>query len=257
MKNFKKILGIVFLITMSKVSALYQGNPASCEFPQLGFFIPEERALGAKLGYQAEYVFNRKMGLIDGGVPLKNRLVDRMTLLFNQAVMTLNVVDRMEAFVTLGTTQISLKRNATSNEEENLSSNNGFTWSIGGRALLLFWEKTSLGVTASYLSSYPQFEPLLLNRRKSISNYFKQNYQEWQIELALSQKLDPISVYIGGAYSYAQLDREHKTHELYKNRYNFSMALGISIFANKGFTMNLESRFFGETSFGGSLDFRF
>lgn len=243
MKNFKKTLVLVFFITICKVHGLYQGNPASCDFPTQGFVIPEESNVSAKIGYQAEYVFDRKMELINQRLDYPF-LLDQATFLFNQAALTLNIVDRLEAFATLGTMRLSLKRK----EESELHSNNGFTWSFGGRALLVFWEETSLGVAASYLVSYPSPQQTLLKD-------FNLSYNEWQIELVISQRINPVSLYLGGAYSYAQLGITH--HEVYKNRYKLSMITGLSVFTKKGFTMNIEAKFFGETSLGGSLDFRF
>lgn len=241
-RNLKKIFYAFFVVVVCKVHGLYQGNPSSCDFPQLGFFISEESAISAKLGYQIDSVFNRKMEIMNQRLDVK-----RLSSLANEAVLTLNVVDRLEIFTTLGVMKMSLKRKTLSKTNIELQSNNSFTWSIGGRALLIFWDKTSLGVAGGYLVSYPHFEHRASHHSK---------YNEWQVELALSQKIDPVSFYLGGSYSYSQLGVTN-LDIIYKSRNNLSMVIGCSIFANKGFSTNIEAKFFGEISLGGSLDFRF
>jgi hypothetical protein len=244
----KKIFIFLFLIGFCKVHALYQENPASCEFPQLGLFIPEERALGFKMGYQTEYVFNRKMRINRKESSFLEGKKNRLALMFNQVELTLNCVDRVEAFMTLGAMSFSLKGRGA----EELKSHPGLTWSIGGRAVLLFWDKLSFGAAASYLSSYPKWEQPLINKKN-----FKKQYQEWQIELTLSQRLDPASFYIGGAYAYAELGRIPKHPVLYQNRHALSLVLGLSLFGKRGWMINVESKSFGETSLAGSFTLRF
>lgn len=264
--TIKKILNTIFLVSLCKVNALYQGNPASCELPALGLFISEESPVSFKIGYQTEYVFDRKMELVSHPISAYQP-VDRVKFFFNQGEFILNVIDRVEAFATLGIMHLSLKRKPFPSMKISAHSNNNFVWSIGGKALVIFWEKTSLGGEVSYLSSRPHLKKVTLNQKEKALDSSYLSYNEWQIQLALSQRMNCCSLYLGGAYSYAKLDfasalfRElasgYPSCETYKNIHKLSMVLGLSVSAKKGFTMNLEAKIFGETSIGGNVDVRF
>lgn len=253
MQSVKATLCIIGCSLICKATALYQGNPASCELPQLGMFIPEERAVNFKLGYQTEKVFSKKMELVNSTSSV-NTLVKNLSSWSNQGVFTLSIIDRVEFFTTLGVMDLSLKQEPWGHTK------NGLAWSLGGKALVMFWRNTSLGGEASYLASYPHLKNLALNKVNPKKKRHSLTYHEWQIQVALSHKIDPFSLYLGGAYSYTELclQQPYKLCDItYKNKHKISMALGSSLSAKKGFTCNIEVKLFGETSLGGNIDLRF
>lgn len=257
MRFFKKTVCAICFIYLGKASALYQGNPAACELPQQGILIPEEKAVNFKLGYQVEKVFDQAMVL---KVPQYITSGNRISSFVNQGVVTLSIIDRLEIFSTFGTMKLSVKRAQFQGLEVEAQSKNSFVWSIGGRAMLLFWENTSLGGEASYLFSHSHLQSLWSNAMKVQIQDEPLKYTEWQIQLALSQRVSLFSFYLGGAYSYNQLSillPWYPVYAVYKNKHKISMVLGSSLSAQKGLTFNVEAKFFGETSLGGNIDLRF
>jgi hypothetical protein len=257
MHLFKKTVCAIYFIYLGKASALYQGNPAACELPQQGVLIPEEKAVNFKLGYQIEKVFDQAMVL---QAPQYNAVGNKISSFFNQGVITLSIIDRLEIFSTFGTMKLLVKQAQFQGLEAEAQSKNSFVWSIGGRAMLLFWENTSLGGEASYLFSHSHLQRLWSNAMKVQAHDEALKYTEWQIQLALSQKVSIVSFYLGGAYCYNRLRIELPWYSVsaeYKNKHKISMVLGSSLSARKGLTFNVEAKFFGETSLGGNVDLRF
>ncbi|MEI8301339.1 MAG: hypothetical protein WCG10_07035 [Chlamydiota bacterium] len=251
---------------MSKGMAVYLGNPATCELPQEGVFLSGENKVALKVGYQTQSVLDRKMevvlqpGFLGG-------CVDQIGMGFDQGVLVFNIIDRLEVVATLGSMRLSLDRTFTPNMQLTLESHSSFVWSIGGQTMLILWDSTSLGVVANYLSSNPTPEIVLFNRTPYLKDKTHISYDTWQIEVALSQKVDVFSVYLGAAYSYAQLkivsDLFQKIgldsicEENYKNRHSLSMIMGVSLAAHKAFTMTFEAQAFGQTAIGMRMEFRF
>ena len=264
-KVFLSCLGVSLLL-MSKGLAVYLGNPATCEMPQEGVFFSEESKFALKVGYQTQAILDRKMETI----PQKSILggfVDQVSMGFDQGVLILNIIDRLEIVATLGSMRLSLDRTFSPNMQLALESHPSFAWSIGGQAMLILWDSTSFGVVANYLSSNPSPELVFLNQKPYSKDKTYINYNTWQIEVALSQRIDVFSVYLGAAYSYAQLkvasdlfqkiglDDFHEEH--YKNRHSLSMIMGVSLASHKGFTMTFEAQAFGQTAIGMRMEFRF
>jgi hypothetical protein len=264
-KVFQSCLG-VFFFALSKGWSLYLGNPATCELPQEGVFFPEETKVALKVGYQTQAVLDRKMELIAEQRFLGGS-VDQVSLGFDQGVLVFNIVDRLEIIATLGSMRLSLNRQFIPGVQLALQTHSSFVWSIGGQSMLILWGNTSLGVVANYLSSHPTPELLLFNQKSYSKRKTSISYNTWQIEVALSQKIDVFSVYLGGAYSYAELQiasdifkkiaPNYLHEEKYKNRHALSMVMGVSLAANKAFTMNFEAQAFGQTAIGMRMEFRF
>lgn|GEM_PF-2226235 len=250
---------LFFIFVTVKSFCLYQGNPASCELPRLGLFIPEERALSCKVGFQTNKVFSKKM-FLDVTQTQGIFMVPSISSFANQGTITLNIIDRLEIFVTAGKMQIS-SRNALFDEASlQLEGTAGAVWSIGGRALILLWGNTALGGEASYLSSSSHLKSLTIGGESRSWTYNHQSYEEWQIQVALSQELSFFSFYAGGAYSYTELTLKlpaYKVHATYKNRHKLSMVVGASASLSRALFANIEGKWFGEKSLGGSLDVRF
>lgn len=264
-KNIQSCLAF-FLLFASKGWTVYLGNPASCELPQEGIFLSEESKVGLKVGYQTQAVLDRKMELVSEQSFLGG-FVDQVGMGFDQGVLILNVIDRLEVIATLGTMRLWLDRTPSLDMRLSLETHKNFVWSIGGQTMLVLWGDTSLGVLANYLSSNLTPDVLLLNQKPFSKQKTSLSYHTWQIEVALSQKIDVFSVYVGGAYSYAHLDfssdifqqlfLNHPNEERYQNRHALSMVVGASLAAYKAFTMNFEAQAFGQTAIGVRMEFRF
>lgn len=256
----------VFFFTFSKGWSVYLGNPAACELPQEGVFFSEENKLALKVGYQTQAVLDRKMELIPEHSFLGGS-VDQVNMGFDQGVLIFNIIDCLEVIATLGSMRLSLDRSFIPSVQLALQTHSSFVWSIGGQSMLILWGNTSLGVVANYLSSNPTPEVLLFNQKPYSKDKTNISYNTWQIELALSQKIDVFSVYLGGAYSYAELkiasdifkkiSTDYLSEESYKNRHALSMVMGVSLAAHTAFTMNFEAQAFGQTAIGMRMEFRF
>ncbi|MBM3192171.1 MAG: hypothetical protein FJZ63_05945 [Chlamydiae bacterium] len=251
-----------FTCVFTKAFAMYVGNPASCEFPKEGLFSSEEDRVAIKVAYQTEVVLDRKMENT-----VTHSRVENAGLRFEQGVVFVNFLDRLEIIASLGTLQIGLSKDIVPGAKLSLDTHANFSWSIGGQSELILWGNTSLGVVANYLASSMTPETLFLNHKPIAEDSTKLSYNTWQVALALSQKVDPFSVYIGGVYSYATLQMQSGVfqnflgsgvqEETYRNRHALSMVLGVSLAAHKAYTLNVETQAFGQIAIGMNMCLRF
>ena len=251
-----------FACVLTKACAMYVGNPASCEFPKEGLFSSEENRVAVKVAYQTEAVLDRKMENT-----VTHSRVENVGLRFEQGAIFINFLDRLEIIASLGTLQIGLDKDLAPGAKLSFDTHADFSWSIGGQSELILWGNTSLGVVANYLASSMTPETLFLNHTPIMEKSTKLSYNTWQVALALSQKVDPFSIYIGGVYSYATLRLQSGVfqrflgsgvqEETYRNRHALSMVLGVSLAAHKACTLNVETQALGQVAIGMNMCLRF
>ncbi len=86
------ILLILLLFIPKPVPALYNGNPAFLQLPEEGFYFAKEAWLSLRLGYEGDFVFDRKM----------DKHVHPFKILENLGVATLGFFERVEVYGGLG-----------------------------------------------------------------------------------------------------------------------------------------------------------
>src|SRR5690349_10377412 len=98
MLKFSSTRIALFCLSMRSLIALTVGNPAQPQIIDQGFWIPQDALVGVKVGYEGDRVQNRKMRA-NGGA---HGRIDAMTLSFDQGVVILNYMDRLELYGSVG-----------------------------------------------------------------------------------------------------------------------------------------------------------
>lgn len=241
----KKILALC-LSLQAGLCALYQGNPAEPQLIDEGFFIPQDSLFSIKVGYQGDVIFNRRLKAHNGSI-------DQFAMHLNQGVITLNAIDRAEAYVNIGTMDAKISHYPSSDHKlrEYQAPDH---WTIGGglRILIAQWENTCLGFNAGYQFSTPHVTRITLNGASDPSQA-RMRYQEWQAGFGLSHTVDIFTPYLGVTYSDVNARLRHLSPGVYTpshlrmgSRERFGMALGCSLSSGKKVDLNFEARLFDE-----------
>lgn len=255
-----RYLTLVLLTLSAHLSALYLGNPAEPQIIDKGFFLAQDSFFTVKAGYQGDWVFNRKMRAQDG---VSGR-VDRFQFLMNQGVVTFNILDRSEFYLSAGSMSASYwHRPHGDRERREVESHDRWTAGAGGRLIIFQWGSTVLGVDAKYQYSAPHFKWATVNG-VSHATGAHMRYWEWQIGTALSYTADILTPYIGATYSVAQANLlgfqssiYPRSHFHMRNADRFGMAVGCAISSGKMVDINLEARLISEQSITAAANVKF
>lgn len=260
----KKATLLFFLCFITRIYSLYYGSPNLPDTAVEGFFIPKDFFLGVKVGFQADYVFDKSLKVASSK---SARKIDDFNYYMQQGVLTLNFVDRFEVFGSLGSIRFHIEPRNTSVIRQTYETNNTFTWGLGGRGILFEFSKAVLGVDFKYQASSPHFDLMAQNGVpiESVGDAVLR-YREWQIGLGLSYTVDIFTPYIGaiytqstGQYKYLphNLLPNHKRHFSVNSRKKFGMAVGTTISTGKIFELDLEARMINETAVSAAANVRF
>lgn len=244
----------------AQLSALYLGSPAEPQVVDAGFFMSDDSFLTFKVGYQGDYVFNRKMRAHDG---ITGR-IDRFQFYMNQGVATFNVLDRFEYYISAGSlTSTYWHRPHVDGKRREVESHDRWTLGTGARLILFQWGNTVLGVDAKYQYSTPHFKWAAVDG-VSHATGAHMRYWEWQVGTALSYTVDIFTPYIGATYSVAQANLTGFSHSSYplshfhmRNVDRFGMAVGCTLSSGKIFDLTLEARTFSEQAVTAAANVKF
>lgn len=248
------------LLFCGSVSALYMGNPAEPQIIDQGFWISQDASFGAKVGYQGDSVFDRKMRPCSQ----THGRIDRMTLSRNQGVVAFNYIDRVEIYGSVGSMTGRLSnRPHFDHKRRRYHTYNGWTAGTGGRFLLAQWNKTVIGIDGKIQWSNPGMKKMSVDGfSKGAVGHLR--YCEWQVSFAISYSADWFVPYFGVKYSnvHATVSGIPQTiypHSQFKisNRDRFGCALGCTVSPGKRFDLFAEAQLIDErgVSFGGNLRF--
>lgn len=240
------------LLTMRAVEALYCGNPDEPELIDQGLFFAPNSSIGLKIGYQGDFIFNRRLEATSG----VHCLVDEFSSRMNQGVATLNLMDRIEAFGSVGAmSAYTAFRPHRDEKRREFQTGDALTWGAGGRVLLFPWGDVNIGCSGSYqYADLPiRFDAI---NGESFSTDAKMKYWEWQVAALLSYRIEMFEPYCGVSYSVAEAVFRHVSSNMQLGHRQFKMksqervglALGCSLTASKVVDLNLEVRLFSEES---------
>lgn len=249
MKQFFALC-ITLLTLCTSVFALYNGNPAEPELIDEGLFIPDDFCLAVKLGYQGDIVFDRKLKARNGS----SGRMDESCLYIQQGVLTLNLIQKLELYGSLGAMNAYLTNRPHFDEKRReYQTDNRIAWGAGGRMVLFNWDSATVGLNGSYFQGYPHLKWDALNG-VSFPSEATVNYHEWQVGLGVSYQVDLFCPYVAVTYSdvRARISRIGsnmqlpKGHFTMKSRDKFGLALGCSLTNAKIVDLNLEVRLIDE-----------
>lgn len=251
-------------LCLTRLYGLYYGSPNLPDTAKEGIFIPKECWFGVKLGYQNDYV-------LDKSLKVANKLSAKKIEVFNyylqQGVLTLNFVNRFEAYGSLGSMKFRIEPRNAGVIRQVYETKNEFAWGFGGRAILFEFSAAALGLDFKYQGCSPALRSISRNGipRESVGGSYLR-YREWQIGLGLSYALEMFTPYIGGIYTQskgqykhlpADLLPDHKRHFSVNSKKKFGMALGTTLSTGKGFELDLEARMINETALSAAANVRF
>lgn len=244
--------------------ALYYGCPNLPDTAREGILIPKDWFLGIKVGFEADYVFDKSLKVANSK---SARKIEVFNYYLEQGVLTLNFIDRFEMYGSMGAIHFHIEPRMTGSIRQTYETNYRFTWGLGGRAILFETSKATLGVDFKYQAASPPFDWMSQNGipRDSIGNA-KFRYREWQIGLGLSYDLDMFTPYMAAIYNqstgqYKYLDRnilpDRKSHFSINSRKKFGMAVGTTLSTGTVFELDLEARMINETAVSAAANVRF
>ena len=191
--------------------------------------------------------------------------IDRFKIQMNQGVFTLDILDRLEVYASLGSFTTELWHRPQSQGGGRREYESHDRWTVGGglRVVLMQWGNTTLGVdgTAQYATPYMKWSAL--NGVPSARNS-RLRYLEWQTSMALSHAIGIFSPYLGITYSKVAASFRgipstilSSAHIKMHNRDRFGLVLGCTLSPGKKFDLTFEARLISEeaTTAAGNIKF--
>jgi len=219
-----------------------------------GFFLPKDAFIAVKVGYQRDQVFDRKLKANHG----ISGNVSETTQLYDQGVLILNFMDRVELLGSAGSMSVYITdRQSVGGTlfQFDYQTRNEFTWGTALRAAIINWCNTTLGASASFQYANPHMR---WNTEDAIpfGDSAHLRWAEWQFGVALAHHVDIFTPYIGVNYSKVQASiykianipaaplypKSFKMH----SREHFGLALGCDLSTGKIIDLGVEVRMISE-----------
>jgi hypothetical protein len=216
------ILLILLLFIPKPARALYNGNPAFLQLPEEGVYFAKEAWLSLRLGYEGDFVFDRKM----------NKHVHRFKILENLGVATLGFSERVEVYGGLGSFSAKFHEN---------NSGQQLVWKAGARVLV--WQSGDTFLTAHL--GYQQASSV---------------YREIAGGVGIARKFDIFSPYIGVEASSAKAKikkRSEINSSTLHSRTPVGFFFGCGLSPGTRVIVNVEARLIDEQAVTVSGDMRF
>jgi len=260
------LLFVLLLLLPVKVLSLYNGNPSLPMMPEEGLIISREEWLGIKVGYELDYVYDRKLHMQGQPLVHMSKKVEKYHSLSNFGQVILNFNDRAELFGLLGAFSSDTVHHPLPGSKISYCSQSHFAWGVGGRAILAYWGDLQVGVNASYATSSPPLSSLKVNGRSYSTRHAVCDYTQWQVGAGACYRVDWFIPYIGIDYSnFRQRIKQLNAiqflipskHVTFKGDYPFGIYLGLGLAPQRAFQLNLELRLINENAVSLDVGFKF
>lgn len=257
---------LLLLCLSSHAYALYNGNPSLPMMPEAGLLISKNFWLGLKVGYELDWVYDRKLKMENQHLKHFKKHAYRFESLSNFGVLTLNFADRVEFYTTLGEMFCELSHRPFPDTKISYHTDNHFAWGVGGRAILAYWGDLQVSVNAAYLQSMPSLSSLRVNHIFFSTRDTEFDFSQWQVGFGASYRLAWFIPYIGIDYSDFRTRIDHldaidewipNSHVTFKDTYPIGIFLGVGFSPRWAFNVNVEARFINENALSVSADFKF
>lgn len=248
----KSVLISFFVFLCINLQALYVGNFAEPQLIDKGFFLPQDTLFDVKIGYQQDWVYDRRLQAYD---QIDNK-IDRFTYWMQQGVVAINFLDRLEAYGSIGyfTADFWLRPSAD-NERQQYETDQKVTFGGGAKLILMQWGETAFGIDGKMQYSAPRIKWVTIN---GVSEHTQAHlvYREWQVGVGLAHTVDFLTPYLGGTYSQVHTHIGKLQKDIFsfisfreKNIEKFGLVVGCGISTGKKVDLNLEARMFNEEAF--------
>ncbi len=247
------------------LQALPIGNPSSPLLPEEGAFIAKESAITLEVGYLGDWVLDRSFTFKKNFTTPSDHF-DDFYMMSQNGRISLNFADRVELHAQLGQGEIHISQMPTPTTKIQYLTNPSFIYGVFSNALIAFWGKVDLSLTAAYSAMRSSFQNIKVNGA-SESPIGKLHYNEWNVSLGFSYKADLFSPYAGLSYSNAEIKFFNvgsvssalsplNTFAIKNKRY-MGLFLGCGLEAYKALSLNIESRLVDETAITATVKLRF
>lgn len=300
----KRYLCAIAMAMSSMLMALPVGNPADpsllrqgmyqCDgwMDDCGFLSCFVNKLSMRFGYYQDNVAQRNLTQIVGTSSSNQDTLESYVNTY-AGYLALNYCERFDVFVTLGTTNFRYESNfldwglgetpssnlvADDNGPATAVSDNGFSWSVGGRWAIWECAGWTIGLEGQYLQGRPDFQYLAINTTtdSNIGLYMPSastgtKYSEWQVGLGAAYRVGFIVPYAAVKWSGAKLTTNQPPFQLntgnpattqftlrdLEESKNTGFAVGLTFVSCDMGSFTMESRFGDEVGyyFNGQLRF--
>ncbi len=224
----------LFLLALPLFAA-YVGNPADPAIMNTGFFSTTYPLFKFTSGYIYDYTPNKRYVASD-------QLIKRFGLHSQLASFSFIFIERLQLYGAAGGSKEIVKEQPLYDVVFDIHTNYHFSWSAGGRVILLQWGQTFLSADFCYFSvpsSHKSFFKYL-NRMNLPLETEKQKFSldEWQVNVGLASKFFFITPYAGVNYLHSRLDAQTD----YRNAVNWGYFYGGTLSLTGRLHLNFERR---------------
>ncbi len=254
-------ISLLFLVLIGPLFGAYIGNPAAPAVMNSGIFSSQNPFIKGTTGYTADYITDKLFEADKNNPNFDPDDIFRKFIIHSQlASFSLIFLERLELFGTVGgskpRTKLVEEDPSITDLLFNFESSYQFSWSAGGKIILMQWGRTYFCTDFTYFAipesanSYFKF----FNRFNLPIDFGKQelSLNEWQISAALASNFFFITPYGGGTYLRSKLhigsSPEVGSFD-YKNQFNFGYFYGVTLSLSGKFHLNFEQRFRSEKAY--------
>lgn len=216
-----------------------------------------------RVGFYGDYVFNRH--LRTRGRSTGRHHIDHARINTNAAYLALNLCNRFDVFATLGQTDGFFEGNVSSlgaavgGPRFEIETSAQFSWSVGARATLWECGCTALGIEGQYFRTNPRIKRISVAATTTVnpSGSPRQHvqYNEWQVGLGLSHRINILVPYIAVKWSGSNFDLRNtdltafsitSPYTRFRNSNRWGYAVGCSLVDCGKAALTVEGRFADE-----------
>jgi hypothetical protein len=259
-------LKIALLVLPIFLQAAPVGNPSVPQMICEGFVIPAHSLGAVRIGYEGDFVNNARMNQREEG----SGHIDDYQQDTNSGSVTLNFIHRLDLYGVFGSSRTCAAwRFITTNAKTNrvdMATDSRFLWATGVRAILYEWGNATLGAGGRYSQTEAQLSWMTLNGVPVPTEGSHLKWQQWQINLLISYKIDIFIPYLGINYLQGRTEvgpflvpvsQSGGTSMHMGNRSSTGIVIGCSLTTGKDFMLNIEARLIDEEAYDVSGDFKF
>ncbi|MFC2049139.1 hypothetical protein ACFLR2_00485 [Chlamydiota bacterium] len=285
----KLVASLLTILTTISAYALPVGNPWDASLLSNGVFCAGRdpnccdpcsslwEAVSVRIGFYGDYVFDHHTRVHNRN---RSGTIHSTKLFTNAGCITLNFLERLDLFSTLGTSELKFETRASvlggvgANDIVRFETSTHFSWSVGARGTLWQCGCFGIGAEAQYFQTQPRLN--FIAGEADNAFYFPNGdhakYQEWQVGLGASYRVN-----IGWCstalvpYAAVKWDRVHvdfnnrvatatfDTYTLFnlRNRPEWGYAIGITLVGCNKASVTVEGRFADENAVHVNTQFRF
>lgn len=240
-------------------------NPAAPKMIEEGLYFQCPTWYNFRIGYEGNFVRDGRMEMQN-----ESKDIDGYQQDTNSGTFTLGLQNRFDFYGTVGAYRTKaawrIKEFDDSFSRIQLETHYNLSWSAGVKGIFFEWGNTTLSAGSRYSNISSNLLWLTKNGVPQSADHGKLKYKEWQIDLAISHKIDFLIPYVGVQYNNTHImifnedviiaPNENNKIQL-KGKEHIGLNLGCAITAKKYFYLNLEGRLINEYAFTVSGEFKF